>query len=106
MATARNAGHLIRFDRIHQRSMDRIFFEAASTRVAVQALAVVVASGNFDLCWWRTHVLHVDPRYASKLVSQWAVDGVVSVAGVTSHVRRHSMILKVLGGNPFGIVDI
>src|SRR6202167_5811977 len=60
------------------------------------------------LIWvgWRAHVLQINAGYTLELVLQRAVDGVVSVAGITGHVRRHAVVLKMLRRNVVRIVHV
>ena len=105
---ASEAGHLIRCEAIHHGSVYGILLETAGAKVAMQALSVLVSSRYPDACRIGRcpHILHINARYTLELVFHRAVDGVVSMARITRHVRRHSVILKVLGGYIFGIVDI
>src|SRR6202044_583094 len=82
--------------------------EAAGTRVAVQALSVFESARypNGRRIGRLGHVLQIDSLEAAHFVVQWTIEGVVRMAGVASHVGRDSMILKVLGGNVIGIVDV
>lgn len=68
MASARYAGHLIGNQRIHDRGVNGIFLKTSRAQMAVQTLAVAVASGNADGIGRRTYVLEVKPSYTAQLV--------------------------------------
>ena len=86
--------------------MDGIFFEAAGAQVAVQTLVIVVTACDTNWIGRLADVLHVNPRHAAKLIFQRTVNRVIGVAGVTGHVRRNSVILKMRGGDVAGIIDV
>ena len=85
-----------------------VVLEIARAGVAVQALVVLESARNADRgrIRWRAHVLHVDALQSLHLVLQRTVDGIVRVAGVAGHVRRHAVILKVLRGQMAGIIHV
>src|ERR1700679_2818399 len=74
--------------------------------MAVQALEIAITSLNDDRIRRRAHVLHVNSGESCELILEWTVNGVIRVAGITGRFRRNAMILKMLGGNVTGIVDV
>lgn len=106
VATARNTGELVRSKSAHHRRVDGVFLKGPGTSVAVQALRVLEATRDGDRVRRRADVLHVNASQALELVLERAIDRVVGVAGITGHVRRHSMVLEMLRRNVCGIVQV
>src|ERR1700735_643961 len=83
-----------------------VLFKTARAQVAVQALCVLESTRYRDRIRRCADVLYVDPLQPLHLVLQRAVDAVVPMARITGHVRRHSMILKMLRGNMTRIIYV
>lgn len=106
VAAASEARHLIRSERIHQCSVNGILLKTASARMTMQALSILESAGNCDRIGGLTDILHIDSRQTCKLVFQRPINSVVGMARMTSHVRRDPVVLKMLGRNVLGIVNI
>ena len=108
VATATQTRHLIRYESTHHRRVHRIFLEAAGTRVAVQALGVFESARYADgrRIGRLGHVLQIDSLETTHFVVQRTIEGVVRMAGVAGHVRWDSVVLKMLGGNVIGVVNV
>jgi hypothetical protein len=94
VAAPSEARHLIRSERIHQCSVNRILLKIASARMTMQALGILECAGNRDRVVGFTHILQIDTRETCELVFHRSTDGVVSVARMYDATRVQSTIEK------------
>src|ERR1700747_743496 len=106
VAAAGEAGRLVRFQRIHHRRMNVLFFKSASATVALQALGVLESAGDGYRVRWRAHVLLIEAGEARELVFHRPINCVVGMAGVTGRLYRHAVVLKMLSGKMTGIICV
>jgi hypothetical protein len=106
VAAAGQAGHLIRGERIHDGGVDLVLFKTTSAEMTMQTLGILESARDRNRVPWRAHVLHVNSRQASELILQWAVDAIVGVARIAGHVRRHPVVLEMLGGNVWWVIHV
>src|SRR5579875_275583 len=111
MAIAGHAGHLVGLDFCHHVrcfTVARLLFKRSRAEVAMETLAIIVGGIKLDLVGLRnsSEILDINVVKASEFCMKGTEQRVVRMAGVTSVVARHEVVLKVAGRNEAWVVDV
>src|SRR5262249_40715558 len=100
MTAGADAGHLVALDVVHQGGMGCSLLKVARAQMAMQALAVIERVIELDGLLRRAYVLRVNVVQAAEFgVDAAGVEGVIGVAGITSLIMGHAVILEMDGRN-------